>query len=142
MERKVYFEPGYDKRSSDPSKNYGINGMQIRFVLKGERGAIQFLLMTDWFPPHVQQERWRNQVPAIFEVSPMAADIGYHALDPQYEGQGAIDDACPILDGKPCYYDGSSLNAEPIRDRFLAEGDAAVWEELERWYKNQFGALA
>lgn len=141
MEKTVCFEPGFDKRSADPAKNYGIKGMSIRFVLRGERGATQFLLFTDWYPQRVQEERWANgkRLP-FFELQPMAADIGYHAREPQYEGQEPITSSCPLLGG-PCYYDGSSLNADPIRDRLLVDGDQAVWDALEQLYIEQFGAL-
>lgn len=142
LERIVHFEPGYPKRDPDPSKNYGIHGMQLRFVLKGKQGATQFLLMTEWFPIAVQRERWhKGQGAHIFDVQPMAADLGYHSLVPQYEGQGVMDEACPVLDGRPCYYGGSGLAAEPVRDAFLAEGDAAVWRALEMQYKELFGSL-
>jgi hypothetical protein len=146
MEKAVYFEPGYDKRSTDPAKNYDIRGMSIRFVLKGERGAVQFLLFTDWYPKEVQEERFFRQRwdkkarPYFFELQPIAVDLGYHAREPQYEGQEMMTESCELLGG-PCYYDGSGLAADPIRDRLLTEGDKAVWEALEQRYIDQFGAL-
>lgn len=53
LERIVRFEPAYDKRD----KNYGIHGVQVRFVLKGAEGAVQFLLYTNWQLPHIVKER-------------------------------------------------------------------------------------
>lgn len=38
-ERIVEFTPAFDKRSSDPSKDYGIHGVDMRMVLKGVTAA-------------------------------------------------------------------------------------------------------
>ena len=136
MERLVFFEPGFDRRSSDPKKNYGITGMKIRFVLRGEQGAVQFLVGTSWYPEHVQRER-HGKVDRYFDVQPLAWDLGFHSIAPRGNGESSFD--CDVLPTGKCYYDGSTLNAEPIRDRFLVEGDDAVWEELEVYYQETFG---
>ena len=48
---------------------------------------------------------------------------------------------CPWLDGRRCYADGSSLNAEPVFQRLLREGDAGVWQALEEYWQETFGEL-
>ena len=141
MERIIEFSPAYDKRNSNPAKNYGIQGVEIRFVLKGDRGAVQFVLFTSWYLPHVQAEldsKPLGELPYMFH-KPLPADLGYHSLTPRYEGQKPMADSCPYLDGKPCYYDGSGLNAEPVYERLLREGDIGVWTALEDFYKKIFG---
>ena len=40
MERIIKFHQAYDKRHPNPSKNYGIHGVDLVFVLKGELGAV------------------------------------------------------------------------------------------------------
>jgi hypothetical protein len=94
FERIVEFEPAFDKRSSDPKKNYGIHGLQIRMVLKGVKGAVQFLIYTNWQLPHVTEEAMPRAAYAddlAMELrcfwTPMAADLGYHSKFPMYEGQ-------------------------------------------------------
>jgi hypothetical protein len=47
-------------------------------------------------------------------------------------------DPCPYLDGKPCYYDGSGLQAERIYNVLLAEGSDGVWRALEEYYRSTF----
>lgn len=141
MEKIVSFNPGYDKRHTDPNKNYGIAGVTIRFILKGKRGATQFVVFTDWYPPSVQREHFEKQLDhKYFDVRPMAVDLGYHARTPQYEGQKSMG-PCEYLDGAECYYDGSGLNAEPVRNMLLMCGDEAVWKELERYYVDLFHVL-
>jgi hypothetical protein len=83
MERIVEFNPAYDKRDSDPSKNYGIHGVNLRMILKGTKGAIQFVVYTNWHLPHVQAELDRRHDHIL--CHPMPADLGYHSPTPRYE---------------------------------------------------------
>ena len=136
LQRSVEFSPAFDKRDPNPLKNYGIHGVEMRFVLKGERGAVQFLVYTNWHLPHVMQElaAKRHGADALLSFAPMGADVGYHSPSPQYEGQSLMSESCDYLDGKPCYYDGSGLAAETLLSRLIAEGDEAVWSTLEARY--------
>lgn len=145
MERIITFEPAYDKRDPNPRKNYGIHGVTLRFVLKGDKGAVQFVIYTNWMLPHVTQElvhkaSSKSDITSYIESCflPMPADRGYHSLTPRYEDQSIVSESCEYLDGKPCYYDGSGLAAEDIYKRLVSEGDSAVWEELEAYYKQTF----
>ena len=138
FERRITFESAYDK-----GKKYGIGAMRIRFLLIGPAGAIQFLMGTGWNLAHVRKQLARKEAEWLMEhgeplfFGPEAWDIGYHSLTPQYEGQSEM--ACDLLPGGKCYYDGSSLNAEPIMERFIAEGTDYLWGELERSYGELFG---
>ena len=133
IEKTVQFSAAYDKRDPDPNKNYGIHGVTIRFVYKGEKGATQFVLYTNWHLPHVTEEL-RNK--ERFLLEPLPADLGYHSPTPQYEGQTQMD--CDLLEGGVCYYDGSSLQADRVYKRLLEEGEDGVWAELEEEYKHRF----
>ena len=133
MEKIVSFSPAYNK-----GKEYGIGAVQIRFVLKGELGAVQFLIGTDWYLPADQKSVAALPHSSWHETQPRGWDLGYHSPKPMYEEDKTMG-PCEYLDGRPCYYDGSGLAAEPIRDRLLAEGDVAVWEELTRYYVRVFG---
>jgi len=158
----------------------------MRWVLKGSKGAVQFLVFTQWMLPHVAKEQaerfWLRtlkfqgsrlgegkkdflQELHIF-YQPMAADLGYHSRVPMYEGQepmGSVDyklsmdeskeglekfqsgrtatdtfTPCPYLDGAPCYYDGSGLNAERVLQILIEQGGEAVWKYLEDYYHSTF----
>lgn len=97
---------------------------------------------------------------------PMAADLGYHSRVPLYDGQepmGSVnyklgtDDTkeglerftsirtetgtftpCPYLDGAPCYYDGSGLQAETVLTILIEKGGEAVWQYMEECYHSHF----
>lgn len=137
LEKRVIFKPAFDKRSPDPRKDYGVHGVEIVFILKGEQGAVQFLVYTHWMLSHVQKELDAKETDHLF-CHPSPADLGYHSYVPRYEGQASITDNCETLDGKPCYYDGSGLGAIPIYQVLLKEGDDGVWRELELYYQQVF----
>ena len=142
LERIIEFHPAFDKRDPDPSKNYSIHGVECLFLLRGKKGAVQFLLFTNWHLPHIQKEfdaEPLNQFLYMFH-KPVPVDLGYHSPKPIYEGQIAYKD-CKWLDGKLCYYDGSSLNAERVYEILLTEGSEGVWKYLEEYYKSIFGEL-
>lgn len=202
LERIVEFTPAYDKRSDDPKKNCGIGSVTLRMVLKGEKGAVQFVLHTLWQLPHVTEEFKNKFIKNVVERiepydstldkeikselklfwSPLPADLGFHSKFPMYEGQtpmgavkydhsksteeyerlrqdGILDDLtpeerlkalipekietgtfdpCEYTDGGPCYYDGSTLNAEPVYKILLEEGSDGVWKYLEEYYEETF----
>jgi len=57
LERITELTPAYDRRSPDPNRNYGIHGVDLWFWLKGPEGAVQFHLMTNWWPLSIQNEK-------------------------------------------------------------------------------------
>jgi hypothetical protein len=154
MKRTITFEPAYDKRHPDPKKNYGIHGVTIRFVLQGKEGAVQLVLYTDWFLPHVQEElhnrgdhggvqSWRNGKPwfAGVDLKPIGADIGYHSAKPLHKWQKKSQPSqakCHIL-GTPCWYDGSTLRASEVGvPALLSKGSDGVWALLKEEYDRVF----
>jgi len=140
MEKIVEVSPAFDKRDPDPNKNFGVHGCNLKFLLKGERGVVQFLIYTNWHLPHVTKDFERRDLgPSAWQ--PMAADVGYHSPVPMDEEQEPITEHCEYLDGKPCYYDGSGLYAEDVFQDMLREGDIAIWRHLEKYYVNHFGEL-
>ena len=143
MEKIILWEPAYDKTDPDPKKNYGVHGVNIRFVLKGEEGATQFLLYTNWHLPHIQKEQLSKYVGDAYLTEllflPTPADLGYHSRKPLHEWHDEpTSEKCEYLDGAPCYYDGSSLNADRVFDILVEKGDQGVWDELQNYYDATF----
>jgi hypothetical protein len=98
-----------DKRNIDPGKNFGIHGMNLRFVLIGPKGAAQFLIYTNWMLPS-NRPTFEKVFRSLLE--PLPADVGYHAYVPQYEEHTFITESCDYLGGRLCYYGGSGLQAD------------------------------
>lgn len=138
LERTIEFRPAFDKRDPEPSKNYGIHGMEMKFIVKGRHGATQFGIYTNWMLEHVEKEL-DNKIPDLryphCNCHPSGFDIGYHAKKPNYKGQTARKD-CPYIDGT-CYYDGSTLAADDLLKEFIAKGVDVVWKRLEDTYKSR-----
>lgn len=130
--RIVDFIPAFDKRNPDPSKNYGIGAVKIRFVLAGKKGATQALFGTEWYTNTVDTSKFSHSTDKIRNW-----DLGYHAKKRQYKGQEKRE--CDIL-GK-CYYDGSSLQGEYLVDVLINEGSEGIWRELESEYEKRFGIV-
>jgi hypothetical protein len=137
--RSVSFSPAWDKRNPEPGKNYGIHCAEIRFAVKGDRGAVSFLVFTGWHLPHVQ-EQFRGDRDSYI-TRPRGASIDYHSFAPLYEGQNAMTESCAMLDGKPCYCDGSCCAADDLFLVLIRDGEAAMWAELESWYAEKLGKL-
>ena len=148
MERIVKFERGYDCIKFECANNspscqpgsggsHGQHGLNIRFIVKGSRGAVQFLLYTGWLPQHVKRGPVGLHIVDWGGKFMMAADLGFHSLTPRYEDHASMG-PCEVLDGKDCYYDGSGLNANDAMYALVNGGDDALWSFLEEYYKHEF----
>lgn len=135
MEHITEITPAYDKRK----ENMGIHCCELRMILKGKLGATQFVLYTGWFLQHNTNEIISKG--SSSSLIPYPADIGYHSPNPMYEGQDVCCDSCKYLDGKPCYYGDSCLEAKEVYKKMLEFGSDAVWEYLEKKYITLFGEL-
>jgi len=150
MEHIVRFEGGYDcilfecthgSKDCKPGSggSHGRHGLSIRFVSKGDAGAVQFLLYTGWTPQHASPSSigvrdvrdWGGQ-------HMMPADLGYHSKTPRYDGQEMINKACEFCGDQPCYYDGSGLNANDAMYALVNGGDVALWTFLDAYYDTTF----
>ena len=149
FERIMEFSPAYDKRDPDPAKDYGTNAVRIRFVLKGEHSAVQFVIGTNWYPEHIQHQR-EGKSRAYFELEPRGQDLGYHAdakhpiREYQSDREPGPDESliksreCSYTKSGRCFYDGSTLNSERVVKVLLEEGSDGVWRELEAYYQGIF----
>ena len=140
FERIVKVIPAYDKRDTDPNKNYGIHGAHLLFVLKGILGAVAFDIGTNWYLPHVADEiRSKDRFydnKSSFE--PTAYSIGYHSPKPMYEDQSMSAVECEYLDGKSCYFGDNILYADVPFKILISEGSEAMWAWMENYYKERF----
>lgn len=142
--------PEYDnaKVGGTGTENYGVGGLQVTFILKGEKGAVQFMCA---FPSYLEMTHdwWEQKFGNRNGTSKYADgirgyDVGYHAKVPQYENQSRMGecDLFPDLKGG-CYYDGSSLRADSWTEEiFSTRNDLpenVLWKKLEEEYVERFG---
>ena len=137
LTREVIFEPAFDKRDPNPSKNYGIRGVTIRFLLRGDGRLVQLVLDSGWYLSHVQEE-YKNRRPRfLYPVLPASLELSYHSRVPLN-----LEDVCAPCTflGSECFSRGSFLGGgESIRNILLSEGSDGVWRELEKYYKETSG---
>lgn len=128
--KKVIFEPAFDKRDPDPKKDYGIGSVRLIFILKGEKGAVQFALLTGWYLPHIQANR-------IAYNKPLGC-IDCHSYVKRFDYQILHEDCCVLTDAKGCYCDGSSVAGFDFYAILLEDGSKGVWRELKSYYYSVF----
>lgn len=114
FKREVKFIPTYD------------DSLTIRFFLHGQKGIIHFSIRTGWKQGRQYEETG---------LSAYGSDVGYHSPHPMYEGQNPVD-KCDFFE--PCYYDGSSSQAEEYFNSLLEFGDEYIWSKLEATYRSRF----
>ncbi len=133
MKRHFKMIPAFDKRSTDPKKNYGIHGAELVMWVEGENGAVSFVLFTNWNLPSVQKETNIRKYPFEYCMTPTPADLGFHHKKPgEYLYKN---DTCEFVSGHSCYYEGSGLQAEGIYKILLEKGSEGVYKKLESLYK-------
>lgn len=139
--RKLFFKPGFHWPHKNPARDYGNGSVQLRFVLVGPKGAVQWLIGTEWMPEaarnDVDRRRAIHGLPPRDGSKPNGYDLGYHSPVPRYEDQSPMDGDCDVISGK-CFYDGSGLNADLLVEGFLNGGDDWVWNRLEAFYRSTF----
>lgn len=96
-----------------------IGRVEVRFILRGEKGAISFI--CPWF---------KNDHPLRWELA--ESFISYHSRKPLYKSHTKFG-SCPYLDGEECYFEVFSLTDEYFNEFSLSYGEEKVWQHME-WY--------
>jgi hypothetical protein len=122
--RTVKFFPAWDKRHSEPSKNYGIGAASILFSVAKDGEGLTFELSTGWFLPHNRRE----------SDKPYAFGVDLHTKTPRYEGHSPTN-GCHITGGK-CYCDGSALLGDEFFETLVAEGEEGLWKRMEQQFRD------
>ena len=138
FERRTFVYPAFDcilqlgEHAGHPQggRSHGRGGMKIRHVLYRPDLSVQLVWYPGVYLPETTKDLSRfGSWPEAFH--PMAADLGYHS--PTKPNQWAFGGPCDLYpDG--CWYDGSGLNAEPVLDLLIREGDEAMWQRLEGYH--------
>lgn len=69
----------------------------------------------------------------------MATDVGFHSPKPKWDGHTPMDGFCPWTNGKPCYYDGTSLGAREFAQFTGVDDYEAIFGMLAERYQGWFG---
>lgn len=135
FKKTVEIRPAFDRRDPNPHQNYGIHGCDLLFTLTGEKGAVTFLLYTNWHLPHIVEEFKYH--PDHMICQPLPADIGYHSPHAMYEGQTPREKVCQYI-GVLCYQDGCASYADEFYQEMVKSGSKGLWKKMKAYYKTQF----
>lgn len=156
MEHKIIFLPAWDKSDPDPTKDYGVNCINIKFLVIGNRGVVEFDLSTNWYLPHIIKRRLEHLKQDVFigkedylltsKMSPYPLDICYYSLERISEDDTYFESGLSyVFDHKPCYYgyryedEGKEVwTTDFVYNLLLERGDGAVWDYLENYYCDTF----
>lgn len=134
--RVVRFKPAFHRCHPEPSKNYGIGGVRMLWVLRVGDWAIDWDVSTDWglpdeafraAAPDCTHRMHRNGYPSMGKASGGA--VCWHSPVPMWEDGSPTAEHCPII-GRACYTDNGFLLADEVFDMLRVEGDDAVWKYL------------
>ena len=141
MERIFKMSPAFDKRHTEPSKNYGIHSATLFMCVKNEQGAVIFSMSTEWFLPETND--WLRQCEnrhTTFDRKwqPRGNAVCYCSPKPMNEWQEKESgrDNCDWLGC--CWGDCSYSTSDAVVELLISKGSDAVWEYLENWHKDVF----
>jgi hypothetical protein len=138
--REFFANPAYDKRDLEPTKDYGVGGILMNFVIKGDHGAINFVLSTNFVLPQTL-EFWQKkkeitkQIDLSYWLRPNT-DLCFHGLKPKYEGHKSHNDCC-WMPGKECYVECDSFGGDEAYQALLTGGSEAMWQYMEKRYREE-----
>ncbi len=136
----INFECVSDSKRCYPGSggSHGKHGLEIEFIVKGEQGAVTFLLYTGWFPQQIPEKTKGNSIVAWGKSTVLPVNLGYHSKTHQYDRQEPTSQSCELCDKQVCFYDGSTLNAQDAMYALVNGGDVKLWEFLESYYNYVF----
>jgi hypothetical protein len=137
-ERRVEATAAFDKRHPNPSKNYGIHGVEFRFSLIGETIAVSFGVSTGWHLPSVvgvEGETMHDYRRALHEfdhpgLHPMPMSLNFHIAEPLAYMPEEEARPCDLLPGGKCWGDVSFLGADRPFFALVEGGLEGMWERL------------
>lgn len=138
LEHKIeILRPAWFKVHSDPSKNYGVGGVMLRFSTIGPKGAISWSVLTGWHLPKTY-EWWesRGVKPAIENMA-MGGSIDIHSPEQMYEWD-SDGSKCDLLPEGRCYGDSGFTAGSDLFETMVEKGEEAVWATLDSWYASHF----
>lgn len=151
LTREVRFEKGYDYRDV-PNDGRGAHGMDIRFILRGPRGAIACKVSTGWmvnplvgrFSRSGNNERRRGVGLdlGVWDHYPSGSGIAAHVAEPPAGKDWLGPDDCDVLPGGRCYGDVGYLVADEFVLRLVRDGEDAAWDFLAEIYADWLSPAA
>lgn len=137
-ERAVWITPAFEARDPNPSKNFGIGSCQVTFAKRKGNRVVDCSFLTDWYPYDVQHRNMGGHSGVyrqdVIGEQPLCQGLYRHELvKPADANEWMRHGTDCLLTGGECWGEiGSALYGEEIRNRLLAEGSVAIWDEIDK----------
>ena len=119
------------KANHNDPKSHGRGCVGILFLVRNKVGAVQFCLLSGWYADWEEEMYGRGR-------GPTPSDLGYHSPIQMFKWQAQMSKECRWLDGGPCYYDASTLNAKRPFNILINQGESALWAFLREYHRQIF----
>lgn len=125
FEREIKLYPLWNKRNVVSNKNYGIPGVELHFLLKGELGTVDFSIYTNLFLEKLEKENL-----SLLAKRPFHDAVCLHS-------KNEVDNNDLFC----CYTCGDCYLYEVYDSRIiysilLEKGSDGVWSKLEEIYES------
>jgi hypothetical protein len=137
-EQRIWMSPAFKLTDPNPSKNYGISGVDIHFAERRGDIVVDTRFLTDMYL------EWEKPMPRYRDkpMYPMCTGLyTHHKEKPADEDDYYYEnEECNLTEAGKCWGEmGSALYGEYIGRRLVAEGSAAVWDEIDKQFKSLEG---
>jgi hypothetical protein len=157
MNRKLLFLPAWDKTDLDPKKDCGVSCLDMKFLVIGANGIVEFDLGTNWYQDHVVYKRvnWikesvlsgKKDFLIKYIMSPFPTDICYYSRTRLSEDDILFENGWSHLEDMSLVYYGYRYREESdglwttdyVLKLLVENGDEVVWNYLENYYIETFG---
>jgi len=146
LKKEIVFNPAYDRRNPDPTKNFGIGSVLCSMILSGNEGAVVFNFSTGMLLPSTIKE-YIETGKACYKINsdgmvyflniPCALDIACHSKKPLDDDHSILNKTCDYI-GQPCYYESSSIEADEYLQILIEKGSEPIWDLLTSYYNETF----
>lgn len=135
FERIISFKTGF---ICPVPQRHGRSSMGVIFVLRKRLYAVNFVISTGWFPDWDYTIEYGEKQKGGAHLYPNPNDLGYHSPIPRYRGQKPRMEPCMWTGASKCYYSGSGLNAIPLFQTLVSQGEEALWGVLAKYFQETF----
>lgn len=148
--RVVRFRPAFHRCDPNPSKDYGIGGVRMLWVLRVNDWAMTWDVSTDWgLPdeafraarPDCKHPSHRNGYPRMHRGASGGA-VDWHSPVPLWEDSEQPSQLCCPITNAPCYLDTGFILGDDLFDLLREDGDEAVWMKLRELMEDRRSEVA
>lgn len=149
LERLVRVSPAWDRRSPNPRQDYGWRGMDLHWILRGSKGAVEWTVGTNWVVQAMvpETQSWNDAWLMYWRGQSDRQTLIAHAYvhQPQYPEGYLHGGVCEYLETEWCYcneirvFGEGAVQARDLYWILVEQSDAAFWAAMQPYYDQLAG---